>query len=271
MLEPGKSYKVKVELEPGRVGYGRATVLEKTGSRAFVTLRTAKELHAVLPNGSRLWFVSDSPTSTLNGLWSTTVLGTKLFGGKTAMECGPVKFEPLVQRRKSQRVPFVCPVKLANQPLSYAVRSRNISRSGIGLEANSQYVDEFPVGDNVDIVLLTPLGEIPLGCTVIRTEYNWLNNRTDIGLQFVSMSQQAIEQLERLRRKSGERESVDSTTTIGTTLSGSLRTTRENLRLTKPIPIMRDKPDSPKGTDSDAESADDGGNEGFDHVDSEDF
>lgn len=233
MLESGKSYKVKVELEPGKIGYGRASVVEKSGTRTFVHLRTSKEANTVLPTGSRLWFVSDSPTATLNGLWSSTVVGTKIFGGKTAMECGPLKFEPLTQRRRSQRVSLTCPVRLNGPPLSYGLRSRNISRSGIGLEAYSQYVDEFPVGEEVDIVMGTPIGEVPLKCTVIRTEYNWLTNLTVIGLQFVSMSQEAVEVLEKLRSGAEQREPVEGGSSLSTTLSKSLRKTRENLRLTK--------------------------------------
>lgn len=256
MLDPGKSYKVKVEIEPGKIGYGRATVIEKAGSRTFIQLRTSKELNYVLPTGSRLWFVSDSPSSTMNGLWSTTVVGTKIFTGRTAMECGQLKFEALTQRRRSQRVPFNCPVRLVGQPLSYHVRSRNISRSGIGLEANSQYVDEFPVGEEIEIILITPVGELPIKCTVIRTEYNWLSNRTVIGLQFITMSQEAVETLERLRSSADERESTEGTAKLSSTLSGSLRTTRENLRLTKPRPEVQPRTESepePGADDLDAE------------------
>jgi hypothetical protein len=233
MLESGKSYKVKVELEPGKIGYGRAAVVEKNAGRTYVHLKTSKENNTVLPTGSRLWFVSDSPTATLNGLWSCNVVGTKIFSGKTAMECGPLKFEPLTQRRKSQRVPLTCPVRLNGPPLSYGLRSRNVSRSGIGLEAYSQYVDEFPVGGDVDIVMGTPVGEVPIKCKVIRTEYNWLSNLTVIGLQYVSMSQEAVEILERLRNGSEQGEPVEGGSSLSTSLSGSLRTTRENLRLTK--------------------------------------
>lgn len=234
MLELGRSYKVKVELEPGKVGYGRATVLEKTGSKSYIQLRTSKELNHVLPGGSRIWFVTDSPTSTLNGMWTTNVTGTKLFNGKTAMECGPLKFEAMAQRRRSQRVPLVCPVRLSEQQLSYAVRSRNVSRSGIGLEANSQYVDEFPVGELVEIVLLAPMGELPIKCRVIRTEYNWLSNKTTIGLQFEAMSQEVIEALEKLRSQSdGNEENRSSASSLRDTLSGPLRKSRNNMRLTR--------------------------------------
>lgn len=257
MLQPGKSYKVKVELEPGKVGYGRATIVEKAGNRLFIQLKTSKEAHCHLPKGSRLWFVSESPTATMNGLWSTTVVGAKIFGGHSAMECGSLKFEPLVQRRKSQRVPFSCPVKLAGQELSYAVVSRNVSRSGIGIEAYSQNVDEFPVGEDVDIVLETKQGKTAINCKVIRTEYNWLSNRTIIGLQFVSMSQDAVELLEQFRS------AVESKTEVGeqagklsTTFSGSLSTSRDNLKLTRSRANLRSPVEddaSPEEFDEDSE------------------
>ncbi len=235
MLQPGRSYKVKVEMEPGKVGYGRATVVEKTGNRVVIQVRTSKESNQVLPRGSRLWFVSDSPATTLNGLWSTTVVGTRIVRGHAAMECGTLKFEPLAHRRRSQRVPLAVPVRLAGKQLPYEVRSRNISRSGIGLEACSQYVDEFPVGEDVDIVLDTPLAAVQIKCRIIRTEYNWFANRTEIGLQFLEMSQDAIETLEQLRSTADQTatESGDQPGNLRTTLSGSLRTTRENLRLTR--------------------------------------
>ncbi len=236
MLEPGTSYKVKVELSPGKVGYGRATILERTGSRTFMQLRTAKEPNYILPHGSRVWFVADSPSSTLQGLWSSCVVGSKLVGGKTVVECGPVKFEPLVQQRKSARVPLQCAVDLVERKLPYAVRSRNISRSGIGLEAYSQYVDEFPVGENVEIVLTAPGGKVQITCRVIRSEYNWLNNRTAIGLEFVTMTQDAVELLEKLRNQASGSEPGEGVPGMSTTLAGSLRTTRENLKLTKPLP-----------------------------------
>jgi hypothetical protein len=166
-------------------------------------------------------------------MWATSVTGTKLFQGKTALECGPLKFESLAQRRKSQRIPLSCPVRLVGKQLSYPVRSRNISKSGIGLEAFSQYIDEFPVGENVEIVVSTPVGAIPLKCQVIRTEYNWLSNRSIIGLQFVAMSQAAVELLENLHSNITALDDESSRRKASTSLAGNIRTTRDNLRLTK--------------------------------------
>lgn len=43
MFESGKVYKVKIETTPGEVGFGRATIVEKTGNRFTIQLRTSKE------------------------------------------------------------------------------------------------------------------------------------------------------------------------------------------------------------------------------------
>jgi len=191
MFETGKTYKVKVELEPGRVGFGRATIVDRSGNKLYVQFRTSKESHHVLARGSRLWFVGDASAGPMNGLWHTTVTGTKIVGGRTAMECSNPKFEPIVQRRRVPRVPFDCPVrveKVEGQELGYGVRARNISRFGVGLEALKQDAEEFQVGQTLKIVLETEAGDIPLTGRVIRTHYDWLANSTAIGLEFTEVN-----------------------------------------------------------------------------------
>lgn len=201
-FQTGKSFKVKVELAPGQVGFGRATVVEREGNKIFVQLKTSKECNQVLPKGARLWIVPDSPIVPFAGLWATTVTGARIVGGHTVMECSLPKFEPQVQRRRAQRLPLDCPVRLAGEPRSkrvYELRSRNVSRSGLGLEASCRDAEaDFVPGDEAEVVIETHSGEIPAKCRVIRTDYNWLHNRTNIGLEFIDMSEQARHTLDEL-------------------------------------------------------------------------
>ena len=81
-----------------QVGFGRATILEAEAGRLLLQLKTSRGgERRSLPKGTRVFFVSDSPDNPFNGLWSTTILSTKLVAGKTALECARPKFEAVVQ------------------------------------------------------------------------------------------------------------------------------------------------------------------------------
>ena len=97
MFEIGKTYKVKVEISPGETGFGRATIVQKVGTQVYIQLRTSKSALGMLAKGARIWFVSDAPDVTFNGLWSSTIIGSQLVAGKTAFVCGAPKLEPLLQ------------------------------------------------------------------------------------------------------------------------------------------------------------------------------
>src|ERR1700731_4227585 len=112
MFRVGKVLKVKVELSPDVVGFGRATIVEAQGSRIFLQLRTSKGEKRNLPKGTKVWFVSDSADKPFNGLWSTTIVGSRTLSGKTALECTRPKFEAVVQRRQHQRIAVNCPVRV---------------------------------------------------------------------------------------------------------------------------------------------------------------
>jgi len=201
MFQAGKTYKVKVELTSGEVGFGRATIVSKEGSKLLVQLSTSKKTNQVLPKGSRLCFVTDSVNNPFQGLWMTTVGGSRIHGGKTIMECGNPKFEAVGQRRKSQRLPLNCPVKVITadgQELSYPVNSKNISESGIGLETQRQDVAEFQADGCVNIVIDCQPQAISLKCRVVRVQHNWLANYTEIGLEFVNPDEESSAALRQL-------------------------------------------------------------------------
>ncbi len=202
MFEAGKVYKVKVEAAPGEVGFGRATILEKAGNQLCIQIRTSKETNKVLPKGTRIWFVSDSTDNAFNGLWSSSVIGAQHSGGKTSMVCSTPKLDPVVpvvQRRRQPRVVVDAPVRMSNaegQRLGSEIRTKDISRSGVALETVQALPDD--IGNSVDIVVESSVGEIPVTSRVIRVERNWLANKTVIGLEFTDIKPEAVETLDKL-------------------------------------------------------------------------
>lgn len=201
MFEPGKIYKVKVEVNPGEIGFGRATILERSNSSILFHLKTSKEQTKVLPKGTRIWFVNDSPDVTFNGLWSSTVTGNQSFERQTVMASSLPKLEPLVQRRLSQRVNLDAPVKLMSEKdeeLARDVRTRDISRSGIALETAHDVSTAVEPGSNVKLVVETHVGPIAAEARIIRVEHNWLANKTVMGLEFTDLSDDAVKELDKL-------------------------------------------------------------------------
>ena len=207
MFRPGKVLKVKVELSPDMVGFGRATILEADRSRIYLQLKTSKGKKRVLPKGTKVWFVSDTPSNPFNGLWSTTIVSSKIIQGKTAMECHRPKFEALIQRRKQRRVAVSCPVRLEGEQWKEIVEvvSRNLSRSGLGIEIAEDCAAEFQSNHNLDVVMQSPVGDISFTARVVQSRYNWLANRTDVGLEFVKISDESVETLDRLLVQLGGR------------------------------------------------------------------
>src|SRR5262249_9539894 len=238
-FQSGRSFKVKVELENGEVGFGRAFVLDRQGNKIYVQLKTSRDQNQVLPKGSRLWFVSDAPTNPFAGTWGTIVTGTRIIRGPSMMECSLPKFEPQTQKRKTARVLLDCPVRLVREKgkeINYDIRSRNISLSGIGLEAYSAGADkDFPAGEIVKLILESPHGDVPLTARVVRTDYNWLANRTTIGLEFVEISDQTEKSLDDLYQSlggaGGEEEADVRATQRG--LASWVRTSRTNWKLVR--------------------------------------
>lgn len=257
-FQSGRSFKVKVELANGEVGYGRASVLDRQGNRIYVQLKTSKGENQVLPKGSHLWFISDAPTNPFAGVWGTTVTGTKIIGGHTVMECSLPKFEAQAQKRKTQRVLLDYPVRLVREKgheVAYEIRSRNISLTGIGLEAFSAGVDkDFPVGGLVQLILEGPTGDVPLTARVVRTDYNWLANRTTIGLEFVDISDQAEKSLDQLYyaqggAEPGEQGSESEATQQG--LASWVRTSRSDWKLLRSTDSKPEPAPSGNGEHSD--------------------
>lgn len=199
MFEAGKVYKVKVEVAPGEIGFGRATIVEKTGNQLCIQIRTSKEPNKILPKGTRIWFVSDSTDNSFNGLWSSSVVGAQHTGGKTGMLCSTPKLDPVIQRRRQPRVVVDAPVRMSSadgQRLGSEIRTKDISRSGVALETLQPLPDD--IGLSVDIVVESNVGEIAATSRVIRVERNWLANKTVIGLEFTDIKPDAVATLDKL-------------------------------------------------------------------------
>lgn len=202
MFEKGKVYKVKVESVPGEAGFGRATIVDRIGSQLCVQLKTSREANKVLPKGTRIWFVSDSPTNTFNGMWSSSVIGAQIAGGRTVMVCATPRLEALLQRRRTPRVVMDAAVRMScgeNEHKHFTeCRSQDISRSGIALETPSDLPPGVEVGNTVALEIHSPHGEINARGRVIRVDKNWLANKNNVGLEFVEISPENKEALEKL-------------------------------------------------------------------------
>lgn len=226
MFEAGKVYKVKVEAAPGEVGFGRATILDKSGNQICIQLRTSKDANKILPKGTRIWFVSDAPDISFNGMWSSNVIGTQMMSGKSVMICGTPKLEPLLQRRRTPRVALDVPVKLwteGDEDLNCDTRSKDISRSGIALETAKSVPLEVNPGNHIKIVVESTVGDIKGTARVIRVDRNWLANKNIVGLEFTELTEEAVALLDKLLVLLGGRpRNEESETEVVTGLSGQL-------------------------------------------------
>lgn len=240
MFRRGKVLKVKVELSPEVIGFGRATILESEPGRIFLQLKTSKGERRNLPKGTRVWFVSDSADNPFNGLWSTTILSSRNIGGKTALECARPKFEAVVQRRRHKRIQVSCAVRFQGAPFeNIDATTRNLSRSGVGIEITDDCVDVLKTGHLVDFIIDSPFGPIAVKGRVIQPRYNWLANRTDVGIEFVKVPQEAYQTLDRLLLSlAGQArvapEGKEKGTARAGQLSGWLKSTRDNVSFVKP-------------------------------------
>jgi c-di-GMP-binding flagellar brake protein YcgR len=239
MFRRGKVLKVKVELSPEVVGFGRATIVDSDGGRLFLQLRTSKGEKRTLPKGTRVWFVSDSPDNPFNGLWSTTIVSSRQIHGKTALECTRPKFEAVLQRRRARRISASIPVRLQGEKYEkYRAATRNLSRSGVGIEVYDDCVDDFSSGHYIDIVIDSASGAIESRARVIQSRFNWLANRTDVGLEFIDISEEARAVLERLFMSLGGQprpapEGKDKQAAPAGRLSTWLKTTKDNVSFIK--------------------------------------
>ncbi len=241
MFQTGRSYKVKVETQAGHFGFGRATVLEKDPGKLAIRLATAAKENIILPKGTSIWFLGDSPGHAFSGLWRSTVTGVRTVSGRRVLECRKPRFEPVRAQRKMQRYPVNVAVRLtgsSGQELPLAARSRDISRSGIGIETEAHLGGKLNSGDLVKLVIETRLGDISILARIIRIDRNWLSRLTVIGLEFWEVSPQAADLVQRLLQNLSAREGGDAddpNRTVRGGLSSWMKASRDSLEIVRPL------------------------------------
>src|SRR5262249_3327037 len=99
MIKEGHVYKVKVELSPDTMGFGRAMVISIDNQRIYVQLKSSKGNKLNVPVGTKIWFVSSAAQNRFNGLWSSEVKGSRAVNGIPCLECRLPRFEQSTQRR----------------------------------------------------------------------------------------------------------------------------------------------------------------------------
>src|SRR5271170_64704 len=112
MFKEGQVYKIKVELSPDLMGFGRAMVIALDTQRIYVQLKSSKGRKLNVPGGTKIWFVGSSIHNRFNGLWSSEVKGSKLINGIATLECRLPRFEQSIQRRTQARSELNAPAKL---------------------------------------------------------------------------------------------------------------------------------------------------------------
>lgn len=206
MFQAGQVLKVKVESSPGEYGYGRATIVDRDGNNLLVQIKTSRDSNKILPRGTKIWFVNDSPRLTFNGFWYSTVTGKEIVKGRTVLICSLPKLEPLSQRRKSHRVNVDVPVTISldiEGKEKQEFRTRDLCKSGSAIETSRLDASLVEVGKEIGCVLHTDLGEVKLKARVIRIEENWLAKKTTLALEFIALSKESSDTLDRLLVKLG--------------------------------------------------------------------
>lgn len=201
MFAPGKVYKVKVQIHPGEIGFGHATILQKSHNSLTFNVSTSKEANCKLPKGTRIWFVNDAPATNFNGVWASSIVSTELVKGKPALVCDSPKFEALTQRRRAPRAPLAVPVRMlsdSGEKLAEDVWSCDISRSGIAVETKQNLIKEIEIGSKVKLIIEANIGEIDLAARMIRVQENWLSKKTKMGLEFIEPGKEAGALLDKL-------------------------------------------------------------------------
>lgn len=208
MFKSGQVLKVKVESAPGEYGFGRATIVDRAGKNLLVDIRTSKDGHRQLGRGTRIWFVNDSPRLTFNGMWSSQVVGTQIVKGRTVLVCTYPRLEPLSQRRTAMRVHVEVPVTISldiGGKEKQEFKTVDLCKSGSAIETSRLDNEDLKVGQEIGATLHSQDGDINLTARIIRVEHNWLANKTTIALEFVALSQESSDILDRLLLKLGGR------------------------------------------------------------------
>ncbi len=130
-------------------------------------------------------------------MWATSVLGAQLFSGRTALVCSAPRLEALLQRRRTPRAALDvnATIRLENEEGVFHLRTQDISSSGIAFISQMDLPEKFSVGESIVVNVETKTGRIDAVCRVIRTERNWLANKTVMGVEMTDMDDDSSERL----------------------------------------------------------------------------
>lgn len=204
MFKEGKTYKVKLELSPGSSGYGRATVISRDQRTLCISLKNSKGASLKVPNGCKIWFVSGASDNRFNGVWCSQVEASRNIGGVQTIICSIPKFEKQEQRRHTVRLEWSAPASLLGyewQSLKAKFHARNISRLGIGFSTATDCASIFLAGSLLKWLIKLDDSDLQVTVRVVNSRFNWLLNRTELGAEFVDLSDEAFAQLEVILRK----------------------------------------------------------------------
>lgn len=206
MLEANSVYKVKFEVAPGEFDFGRATIVAKSGNALFLQIKTSQSANKSLSAGTKIWFVQETGVTGFAGLWASSVSKSQTIKGQRVLVCTLPKLKPLKQRRKVNRVDVKIPVIVTTDDTNCKPRnfySVDLCRSGskletklmqnLGLETGQQVKAEFQLQDGV----------LKIKAQIIRVESNWLSNKSLVALQFIALSKESSDRLDKLLVKLG--------------------------------------------------------------------
>lgn len=236
MFKEGQVYKIKVELSPDLMGFGRALVMAVDAQRIYVQIRSSKGNKLSVPRGTKIWFVSSSLNNRFNGLWSSEVKGNRLINGTTSLECRLPRFEQYSQRRSHARFELSAPAEIMSDEFKDIIAKvvvRNISRFGLGFNIAAACADRFAPGTTVS--LLVHIGNIHLRVTsrVVNCRFNWLLNQTEVGAELCDLDTATIEAIERVIVWLGNKPRGKSQASESGSLARWVKAGKDNLKFVK--------------------------------------
>lgn len=206
MLEANSTYKIKFEVAPGEFDFGRATIVSKTVSQVCLQIKSGQSTNKILPAGTKIWFVQETGITGFAGLWASNVIASQLIQGKKVLVCSLPKLKPLKQRRKVNRVEVKLPVTLTADDANAKPRTFqtvDICRSGSKLETKLIQNLGIESGQLVKGEFQLPDGTLKIKAQVIRVESNWLANKSMVALQFIALSKESSDKLDKFLVKLG--------------------------------------------------------------------
>lgn len=201
MFKEGQVYKVKVELTPGSLGFGRAKVLTVDSRGLLIELKSSTGKPMDIDAGAKIWFVGSSLNSKFNGLWSSEVKSSRMSHNALLLECKTPRFEQSDQRRNQARIDLTANIELRGTEwlgLRAPVVTRNISRHGIAFSVQAECAELFCIGRVVNMRIPVGNSDVDLRGRVVESRFNWLLNRTDVGAELIDLDAATTDSIERI-------------------------------------------------------------------------